>query len=147
MAKFSGYGFVKSMNSGKGLDVPSASTVAGTPLQQWRFVAGQANQRFSFNRLDDGFYHIVVAHSRKVLDVAQASLESEARIIQWDWHGGSNQRFAVEDVDATTFLLRAKHSGKVLDVARASHDDGASIIQWDRHGGPNQQWQFTVPFD
>ena len=78
------------MNSGKGLDVSGASTVAGTPRQQWQFVAEQADQRFSFRRLDDGFYRITVAHSGKVHDVARASLDNGAPIIQWDLHGGPN---------------------------------------------------------
>jgi hypothetical protein len=82
----------------------------------------------------------VVRHSGKVLDIAQASMDDGAPLIQYDWKGGDNQRFAVDDVGSGNFVIRVKHSGKVLDVAQASKADGAAVTQWGRHGGPNQQW-------
>ncbi len=44
-------------------------------------------------RLEDGHYRVVAHHSGKGLEVAGASSDAGARIIQWDWHGGDNQRF------------------------------------------------------
>jgi hypothetical protein len=152
MVRLSDTGFVRSVNSGKGLDVTAVSLAPGARLQQWPFLSEQANQRFRFSPLDDGFHRITALHSGLVLDVAGGSLDRGAPIIQWNWHGGPNQRFAVDEIDTgstsgRTFLLRAQHSGLVLDVVAASQDNGAAIIQWDRHGGPNQQWRLSVPFD
>jgi hypothetical protein len=80
-----------------------------------------------------------------VLDVAQASTDDGAPLIQYDWKGSDNQRFAVDDVGGGSFVISAKHSGKLLDVARASLDDGAAVTQWGRHDGPNQQWVVVGP--
>ena len=64
-------------------------------------------------------------NSGQVLDVAGASTEDGARIIQWDWHGGDNQRFRLEPLGDGYVHIVAKHSGKVLDVAGASARHGA----------------------
>jgi hypothetical protein len=93
------------------------------------------------NSTFNGAYGTIRAqHSGKVLDIAQASTDDGAALIQYEWKGTDNQRFAVDDVGGGRFVIRAKHSGLVLDVAGASLDDGAAVTQWGRHGGPNQQW-------
>jgi hypothetical protein len=82
-------------------------------------------------------------HSGKVLDVAYASPDNGALIIQWDRiiDGRRNQQFHLDPLGGDQFALRAAHSGKVLDVANASSDNGVQIIQWDWHGGSNQRWR------
>jgi hypothetical protein len=141
------WGTVTALHSGKIMDIAGVSRDSGAVLQQWQFLPNQPNQRFRFERLNDGFYRIRVRHTNKVLDVAGGSGDNGAGIVQWDWHGGGNQRFAVEDVGNNSYRIRAKHSGKVLDVTRASHDNGARVIQWDWHGGLNQLWRHGVPID
>ncbi len=96
-------------------------------------------------RLEDGHYRVVAHHSGKGLEVAGASSDAGARIIQWDWHGGDNQRFWIADAGGDLFSLRPVHSGKVLDVSGWSTENGAQIIQWDWHGGNNQLWQIVMP--
>jgi hypothetical protein len=131
---------LRAAHSGKVLDVTGGSTSAGTRLEQWTQIANHPNQQFTFHRLEDGYYRILVRHSGKVLDIAQASMDDGAALLQYDWKGGDNQRFAIDDAGGGNFVIRAKHSGKVLDVAGASKADGAAVTQWGLHGGPNQQW-------
>ena len=83
---------------------------------------------------------VMVAHSGKVLDVADASLADGATIWQWTPHGGRNQRWAAEPQGDGTFRIVASHSGKVLDVAELSTADGGRVHQWTWHGGANQRW-------
>ena len=66
-------------------------------LQQWQQLADHPNQRFRFERLDDGYYRIRVMHTNRILDVSMGSPDNGAAIVQWDWHGGDNQRFMLED--------------------------------------------------
>ncbi len=141
------WGMVTARHSGKILDVLGASKGSGAPLHQWKVIRDAMNQRFRFERLNDGFYRIRVMHTNKVLDVADASGDNGAAIVQWDWHGGDNQRFRLEEVSDGFYQIRAKHSGRVLDVFGASRDNGARIIQWDWLGGDNQRWRHGVPID
>jgi hypothetical protein len=44
----------------------------------------------------NGIYGIRAKHSGKVFDVVGASKKNGARIIQYDWHGGSNQLWSLK---------------------------------------------------
>jgi hypothetical protein len=83
----------------------------------------------------------VAAHSGKVLDVLNASMENETPIVQFDAHGGANQQWLLEDLRDGSFKIVSVHSGKVLDVTGFSMDNEAPIIQFDFHGGANQRWR------
>jgi hypothetical protein len=141
--------WIQGRHSGKVMDIDIAypSGPLGAPLQQWDLIREQANQRFTLDRLDDGYRRIRVAHTNMVLDVWQGSADNGSPVVQWDWHGGDNQRFAVERVGNGLFRIRAKHSGRVLDVTGASNAVGARIIQWDWHGSDNQIWSFPQIID
>ena len=138
---------VTARHSEKIIDIAAASRDPGARLQQWQVVANQPNQRFRFERLNDGFHLIRVMHTNLVLDVDRGLSDSGAVIVQWPWHGGDNQRFALDDGGDGFFRIRAKHSGKVLDVSGASKNKGAAIFQWDATGGTNQLWRHSVAID
>lgn len=131
---------VRATHSGQALDVSGVSHAAGAPVIQWPSNGG-ANQRWTFDRLDDGSYRIVAGHSGQVLDVAGVSTAAGAPVVQWPWNGGANQRWRVEDVGGQGQRIVAVHSGLVLDVAAASRSGGARVIQWPWNGGANQRWQ------
>lgn len=81
---------------------------------------------------------LTARHSGKVLDVAEASMEPGAPVIQFRGIDQPNQRFRIEPVRADLVRVVAVHSGLVLDVADASFDDGAPLVQFPFHGGDNQ---------
>ncbi len=81
---------------------------------------------------------LTARHSGKVLDVAGASMDAGASIIQFATNGGANQRVRIEPVDDTFVRLIAVHSGLALDVAGASLADGAPLILFPWHGNDNQ---------
>jgi hypothetical protein len=81
-------------------------------------------------------------HSKLVLDVACASKENGAAILQYSEHGGDNQLFRYEEKEGGYGLLRNVHSQLVLDVACGSKENGAFLLQYADHGGANQLFCF-----
>jgi hypothetical protein len=84
---------------------------------------------------------VVAAHSGKVLDVLNGSLENLTPIVQFDWHGGDNQRWIIHDLGGGEFRLVAANSGKVLDVFEGRQENLTHIFQYDWHGGAMQRWR------
>ena len=76
------------------------------------------------------------------LDVAGASMESGAGLIQYDCHGGANQKFRVAEASDRRYVqIIAQHSNMCMDVAGASMDNSVQLIQYPCHGGDNQQFR------
>ena len=86
------------------------------------------------------FYEIVSRNSDKCLDVAYASADARASVIQWICHGGANQQWRLEPVSDGAVRIIAHHGGQVLDVYGGLVDDVTPIIQFPWHGGDNQLW-------
>ncbi|MEV8537229.1 RICIN domain-containing protein [Streptomyces sp. NPDC051211] len=92
------------------------------------------------------YYQIIARHSGKCLDVAHASTDHAADVIQGNCSGGRNQQWRVEAQGDGLFEIQARHSGKCLDVAHASRAHAADVIQGTCLGGKNQFWWFkSVP--
>jgi hypothetical protein len=81
-----------SVNSGKCLDVPNASTSVGVQLQQFGCNNGD-NQKWSLADQGDGRVSIANKHSGLCIDVAGASGGNNASVQQYTCHGGDNQRW------------------------------------------------------
>ena len=130
---------IKSVHSGRCLDIPGASTANGALLQQWG-CNGTGAQAFDLS-VRDGHYMLINANSGKALDVANWSTADGAQILQWDAHGGDNQRYAFTDMGAGQYQIRPKMSNKCLDVAGWGTNDGSAIIQWScGQNQANQKW-------
>ncbi|SER78675.1 RICIN domain-containing protein [Actinokineospora terrae] len=97
----------------------------------------------------DGAWHELRSNnSDKCLDVAGASLDGGANVIQWTCHGGDNQKWQLVLVESyDIYQVVSAGSGKCLDVTGASTDNGAQVIQWDCSGDTNQQWQLIPRTD
>jgi hypothetical protein len=132
---------LRSVNSGKALDVEFASTEDGANVQQYGYAGGE-NQQWVVTDLDNGYYKLEAVHSGKALDVEGASTSDGANVHQWEYVGGENQQWAIEENSDGTYRLLARHSGKALDVEGASTSDGANVHQWEYVGGENQKWTF-----
>ncbi len=76
----------------------------------------------------------------KCLDVAGASTDDGARVIQYTCNRGRNQAF-VSDNRTTDGLIRIVHSNKCLDIDEGSKANGAALIQYQCHGGDNQRFR------
>ncbi|MFC4113150.1 RICIN domain-containing protein [Nonomuraea zeae] len=75
----------------------------------------------------------------RCFDVAGASTQDGAPIIQFGCDGKSHQRFRIRRLSNGQVAFQT-FSGKCLDVQRASEADGTPIIQFRCHGRPNQRF-------
>ena len=85
-------------------------------------------------------YTIRARHSAMCLDVAYASTEHAASVVQGTCWYGTNQQWGLVSAGNGFFQIVARHSGKCLDVAHASEEHGANVVQATCSGGANQQW-------
>lgn len=88
------------------------------------------------------FYEMVALHSRKCVDVANASVAHAASVVQANCWGGGNQKWRLQDVGGGYNYVIVQHSGKCLDVANASVAHAAAVVQASCWGGGNQKWMF-----
>ncbi|HEX4865242.1 MAG TPA: RICIN domain-containing protein, partial [Acidimicrobiales bacterium] len=77
------------------------------------------------------YFQFQVRHSKKCLDVAHASSDDKAAVIQYTCGIQANQEWRLVPVGTTGyFRFVAHHSGKCLDIWNASRDDTADAIQY-----------------
>jgi hypothetical protein len=129
---------VTNRNSGKVMDVVSASTANNAEVKQWTWNGG-GNQQWQFQDAGSGFVRLVNRASGKCLDVSSGSTADGANVIQYTCGTGANQQFQLV-ADGAYFQLRARHSGKCLDVVDSGTGDGADIQQYTCGSGANQRW-------
>jgi hypothetical protein len=87
-------------------------------------------------------FKLVNKKSGKVMDVAGASGEDGADIVQNADRGGDSQKWSFNYNGSGYFRLTNVKSGKVLDVPDESTSDGVALVQWENHDGDNQAWLF-----
>jgi hypothetical protein len=139
----SGTFVMKSVSSGKCLDVSGASLDSGAPIVQWD-CQGRTNQQWKFHYVATGNIHeIISVNSSKCMDVKGASLSNLAPVVQWGCSGGNNQHWQLTEVESGIFQLRAVHSGKCLDVAGGSTSNGAAAVQNSCGTATSQRFRLT----
>jgi endo-1,4-beta-xylanase len=124
---------VHAVGSGKCLDVPNASTTAGTQLDIWTCNGG-SNQlwtRTSSNQLT-----VYSGSSQLCLDAFGNGTSAGTKVDAWTCNGGANQQWNVNSNGTITGV----QSGLCLDVTGASTANGALVELWTCNGGANQQW-------
>lgn len=126
-------------NSGKCVDVVSASTANGAEIIQYT-CSGASNQQWILQDLGNGYRQIVSQSSGKCLDVSSASTADGAAIIQYTCGTGTNQQWQLRSVTGGYVELVARHSGKCLDVPASSTANGTRLTQYTCNGGTNQHW-------
>lgn len=82
---------IKSVNSGKYLDVAGFSKDNFTPIHQWD-CNNSENQMWELIGNEDGSYFVKVKHSGKFLSALDDNIDG-CGIVQYDWHGANNQRW------------------------------------------------------
>ncbi|MFG3601301.1 ricin-type beta-trefoil lectin domain protein [Micromonospora chersina] len=114
----------------KCVDVASANTANGTPVQLWT-CNGTAAQRWAWNA--DGSVRAL----GKCLDVASGSTANGAKVQLWDCNGTGAQRWVF---NANGDIVNPQ-ANKCLDATNASSADGTRLQIWDCTGGANQKWR------
>lgn len=103
---------------------------------------GNANQRFTLLRGDNGSYQIRPEYNQQCLDIAGASWWGGARVIQWGCHGKTNQSFTIRKGQMNHLNIINVNSNKCLDIPYGSTNNGVSVIQWQCNNGTNQLFRF-----
>ncbi|MBN1186208.1 MAG: RICIN domain-containing protein [Bacteroidales bacterium] len=138
-------------NSGKVMEVAGGSTSAGANVQQ-NNNSGETWQQWNVTPVDSrisgdfSYFTIAAAHSGKVVDVFNWSLDNGGNLAVWDDTKSVIQQWYLDYAEEGWFYIRSRYNAKCLEVANASTANGANIQQWDKDGGTNQQWRL-LPVD
>ncbi len=132
---------IKSVNSGKVLDVQSNGKENGANVWQYEENNTEA-QKWILQSAGDGFYYIVAVNSYLYLDVADGKTNNGTNIQIYDGNKTKAQKFKFEKVsmiDSDSYNIETKlNKNKVLDVSTGSTADGTNIQIW-KFDGVNQQ--------
>jgi endo-1,4-beta-xylanase len=126
-------GELHAVGAGKCLDVPNASTTAGTQLQIYSCWGG-SNQiwtRTSANQLT-----VYGGSSQMCLDAYNNQTTAGTKVDISPCTGGANQQWTLNANGTVTGV----QSGLCLDVTGASTANGALAELWTCNGQNNQQW-------
>jgi fibronectin type 3 domain-containing protein len=88
-----------------------------------------------------GTFQIAPKHSGKALDVAGASQDNSAKIVQNSYISQDSQLWVFTDIGGGYYSIINKASGKALNVSGGSTSNGAAIIQYAYSGSTDMQWQ------
>ena len=135
---------IKSVNSGKALDVSWGSKDNGANVLQYTYN-GYQNQKWYLERQSNGYYVIKCANSNKVLDVAWGSKDDGANVQQCEYYGNDAQQWELRKA-GNSYAIINKGSGKALDVSGKSKADNANVLQWRYTGGANQLWNIEAVY-
>lgn len=129
-------------NSGKYLEIPAASTTAGTAADQWRNSACDC-QLWTFQSQSGGAWTLQNVHSGLRLDVSNSSTSAGAAVVQNTASGGNSQRWTLTSAGGGYYKLVNAGSGLPAGMAQSSTADGASVIQWNDVGVDDQLWRIV----
>ncbi|MEU1513294.1 RICIN domain-containing protein [Streptomyces sp. NPDC005811] len=129
-------------NSGKYLEIPAASTTAGTAADQWQNSACDC-QLWTFQSQSGGTWNLQNVHSGLKLDVGNSSTSVGAAVVQNTTSSANSQRWTLTDAGGGYYKLVNAGSGLVAGVAQSSTTNGASVVQWNDVSVDDQLWKIT----
>jgi hypothetical protein len=129
-------GALHAVGAGRCLEVPGASTTAGTQTQI-RDCSGAANQTWS--QTASGQLTVYSGSSQMCLDASNQGTSPGTKVITWPCNGQTNQQW---NVNANGTVTSAQ-SGLCLDVTGAATANGTPVELWTCNGGSNQQWSLS----
>ena len=135
---------IKSVNSGKALDVSGRSMDNGGNVIQYAYGGGN-NQKWYLEKQSNGYYVIKSVNSGKVLDVAWGSKDNGANVQQCEYYGNACQQWELRKV-GSSYAIISRNSGKALDVSGRSTANGANVLQWSYSGASNQLWNIEAVY-
>lgn len=133
---------VKNRNSGKLLEVVSASTADGAAIGQWG-PTGSAAQVWQIPSAASGSFNLVNKNSAKLLEVPGASSTDGVDVVQWGPTANSTQRWNLAPNADGYWTVTNANSNKLLEIDACSTTDGAVAQQWGPTGATCQQWQLV----
>ncbi|MFF3909765.1 glycoside hydrolase family 27 protein [Streptomyces sp. NPDC001848] len=126
-------GELHAVGAGKCLDVPGASTTAGTQVQIWDCLGG-SNQIWTHTSANQ--LTVYSGSSQMCLDAYGGGTSPGTKVAIWPCNGQTNQQWNLNSNGTVTGV----QSGLCLDVTGGSTADGALAELWTCNGQTNQQW-------
>ncbi|NUS15255.1 MAG: alpha-L-arabinofuranosidase [Streptomyces sp.] len=123
-------GALKSVSSGRCLDVVGASQTDGAALQIYDCWGG-TNQQWTSTDSSQ-----LTVYGSKCLDVPNHATTAGTKVQIWSCSGGANQQWRVNS-DGT---IVGVESGLCLDVTGSGTANGTAVEIWTCNGGSNQKW-------
>lgn len=138
--------YIKSVHSGKYMDVENWADADGTNVSQFQWH-GNTNQQWRVTYKGNNDYVLQSLDSYKLLSICGSSASPTANA--WIWHddGTSGQRFKIRKNDDGTYSILSECSNysMVLDVDLGSsngQNNGDNIQQFTDNRTQNQKWTF-----
>ncbi|WP_405771903.1 PHB depolymerase family esterase [Streptomyces sp. NBC_01538] len=129
-------GALHAVGASKCLDVPNASTTAGTQLQI-RDCQGGAGQLWT--RTGSGQLTVTISGTTLCLDAYNHQTTAGTKVVTWPCNGAANQQWNLNAEGTVTGV----QSGLCLDVTGVSTANGAPVQLWTCSGGTNQKWNLS----
>ncbi|MEU5444723.1 endo-1,4-beta-xylanase [Streptomyces griseofuscus] len=126
-------GALRAVSAGRCLDVPNASTTAGTYLQIWD-CSGQANQTWTHSSSNQ--LTVYSGGSQRCLDAYDNQTAPGTKVDIWTCNGQANQQWRLNSDGTVTGV----QSGLCLDVTGAATANGTGVQLWTCNGQSNQKW-------
>ena len=137
------YTIVSAVNNNSVFDIEWASMVDEGNLVISNRNGGN-NQKFDVTYLGNGYYKIEAHHSKKALDVYNASTERLANVQQCGYHGGMNQKWILRSAGDGYYYIISANNGMYMDLPNADISPGNSIwMNWG-NGSPAEKWKFEL---
>ena len=114
----------------------------GANIQLWEDTGDNRFDAFDITKLDNGYYKIIHAASKKALTVDSGASKSCQNIVLAGYDGSLCQQWAIRS-NGSGYSLIARNSGLSVDVQGGEAKNGANICQYMHTGNPNQTWIFT----
>jgi hypothetical protein len=129
-------------NSGKYLDIPAASTTAGTAAQQWQNSACVC-QLWSFQSQTGGAWTVTNVNSGLKLDINNGSTTAGAAVVQNAATSGASQKWTLTDAGDGYYKVANTNSGLLAGVAGSSTANGGAVVQWTDVSVNDQLWKIV----
>ena len=124
---------IKSVNSGKVLDVQSNGKEDGTNVWQYEGNGTDA-QKWILQSAGNGYYYIVAVNSYLYLDVDAGNTRNGTNIQIYEGNETNSQKFKIEKtkmIDPDSYNIAIKQDeNKVIDIDAGSMEDGANVQIW-----------------
>jgi len=133
---------IENQQTGSVLEVPYASAINGTLLEEWKSNQGE-NQHWIL-KADGPYWTFTNVASGKLLDVPGGARTVGIQLDQWQPNHGGNQNWIVLPAANKTCKIISQASGLLVDVSEGSTVNGTPIIQYLDNDGLNQHWIFRL---
>lgn len=129
-------------NSGKLLEITSASTANGAGAGQWG-PTGNPTQIWGLHPTGSGYTQLLNKNSGKLLEIPSAQTANGVQAGQWGPTGNATQDWTLTVTSDGSWQITNRNSGKYLEVTSAATTDGAPVGQWSATGNSCQNWRLV----